>query len=80
MLATLDGPKMARNDLTVKIDADIVTKAKHVSFNRRITLAAYLSEMMRPLVDRDFEEEMAKMSKLLPSASKPKGKGSKGGN
>jgi hypothetical protein len=68
---------MARNDLTVKIDADIVTKAKHVAFNRRTTLAAYLSEMIRPLVDRDFQEEMAKMNKLLTGSSKPKSKGSK---
>jgi hypothetical protein len=77
MVAMTEQTKMARNDLSVKIDADVVTKAKHVSFNRRMTLAAYLSEMCRPLVDRDFEEEMAKMNKMLPSATKPKTKGSK---
>jgi hypothetical protein len=63
MAATLDQTKMARNDLAVKMAAEIVKKAKHIAINRGITLAEYLSERIRPLVDQDFEEEMAKMLK-----------------
>lgn len=42
-----------RNDLVAKIDADVLKKAKLVAAHRSITLAEYLSEMLRPLVDRD---------------------------
>jgi hypothetical protein len=61
MVATADRTKMARNDLAVKMAADIVKKAKHVAINRGITLAEYLSERVRPLVEQDFEQEMTKM-------------------
>jgi hypothetical protein len=74
MIATMDGPKMARNDLAVKLDADVAKKAKHVAINRGITLAEYLSELVRPLVERDFKDEM---SKMLSDASKTRTKGSR---
>ena len=53
---------VARNDLGVKLDADIVTKAKHVVIGRRgkgekLTLAEYLSDLLKPLVERDYEAE-----------------------
>jgi hypothetical protein len=74
MVATMDGQKVARNDLAVKLDAEIAKKAKHVAINRGITLAEYLSELVRPLVEKDFKEEM---SKMLADVSKPKTKGAK---
>ena len=73
MIGTMDRTKMARNDLAVKLDAAIAKKAKHVAINRGITLAS-ISELVRPLVERDFKEEM---SNMLSDASKPKTKGSK---
>jgi len=53
---------VARNDVAVKLDADIVRKAKHVVINRRasqkgLTLAEYLSELLKPLVERDYDAE-----------------------
>jgi len=53
---------LARNDVAVKLDADIVRKAKHVVINRRATqkglnLAAYLSALLKPLVERDYDAE-----------------------
>jgi hypothetical protein len=56
------GSAVARNDVVVKLDAEIVRKAKHVVINRRtktkgLTLAAYLSELLAPLVDRDYKAE-----------------------
>jgi hypothetical protein len=70
-----DCATVARNDVVVKLDAEIVRKAKHVVINRRaktkgLTLAAYLSELLAPLVDRDYkaEFEQAPKSKGKPDA------------
>jgi hypothetical protein len=62
---------VARNDLAVKLDAELVTKAKHVVITRRgrgekLTIAEYLSGLLKPLVDRDYETE-------FNPAKKPKG-------
>lgn len=65
---------MARQDLTVKMGTDVARKAKVVALNRNITLAEYLTERIRPLVDGDYEQEVAKMSrevKAKPGKGKP---------
>lgn len=38
----------------VRIDADLAAKAKMVATDQGKTLAAYLSELLRPGIDRDF--------------------------
>jgi hypothetical protein len=48
-------PRQKRNDLTVKIDAALVAKAKSVSGFRGLTLAEYLSEKLRGPVEKDFD-------------------------
>jgi hypothetical protein len=53
---------VARNDLGVKLEAEVVTKAKHIVIARRgrgekITIAEYLSVLLKPLVERDYEKE-----------------------
>lgn len=63
-------PAMARNDLQVKIDADVVRKAKQVALLRDVTLAEYLSELLRPLVDRDLVQEQARQG-FVPAAPAP---------
>ncbi len=66
--------EMARNDISVKLDAQIARKAKLVATNRGINLAAYLSEVLRPIVERDLKDEMAKMLVESPKPkTKPKG-------
>jgi hypothetical protein len=62
MATTLDRSTMARNDLAVKMGADVVKMAKHIAIDRNVTLAEYLTERIRPLVEQDFEE-MAKRLK-----------------
>jgi hypothetical protein len=52
---------MARNDVAVKLDKHVAKEAKLVATARGITLAEYLSELIRPLVHRDFEAEMKTM-------------------
>lgn len=52
-----------RRDVSVKIDEEVVQKAKHVALTKRITLAEYLTELLRGPVEKDF----AKAVKLLTS-------------
>lgn len=54
-------PAVARNDVTVKLDAHVAKEAKMVAAAREITLAEYLSEILRPIVHKDLEKESAKV-------------------
>ena len=40
--------------MTVKMDRAIVARARFVADLRGLTLTEYLSEAIRPIVDRDF--------------------------
>jgi hypothetical protein len=62
---------MARNDVQVKLDAAVATEAKMVAAARGITLAEYISELLRPLVRRDLEQETGRV--LGRVKSRPKG-------
>ena len=73
--ATLERPMAKRNDVAVKMDADVVAEAKMVAASRDQTLAEYLSELVRPLVRRDLQAET---EKRLASPDAP-AKGRKGG-
>jgi hypothetical protein len=64
---------VARDDVTVKMDAQTVRKAKMVAAGRGITLAEYLTQIVRPVVDRDLEEETKRvLSGLGPEPKKPR--------
>jgi hypothetical protein len=52
-----------RNDITVRVDADVIRDAKVVAAFRDITLAEYLSEVLRPIVDADLDRHMEKKRK-----------------
>lgn len=47
-------PRIKRNDITCKIDAEIVRKARTIAAYRGIPLAQYLSEKLRKDVDHEF--------------------------
>jgi hypothetical protein len=73
-----------RNDVSVKMDAEVVAEAKMVAASRDLSLAEYLSDLARPLVRRDLEQEFARRSLSSRPAEtrpppepgpKPKGKG-----
>jgi hypothetical protein len=73
---------LARNDVVVKLDAEVVRKAKHVLINRRakqsgLTLAAYLSELLAPLVEHDYQAEFEHAGRQKPGSDSPKGKSTK---
>jgi hypothetical protein len=55
------GVAMARNDVAVKLDAQVVKEAKMVAAARDTTLAEYLSELLRPIVHKHLEEETDRM-------------------
>jgi len=55
-------PREKRDDVSVKIEAGIYRKAKMVAAYRDITMAEYLSDLLRRPVDRDYQklrEDMA---------------------
>lgn len=51
-----------RKDVVVKIDETIVAEAKHVVLARGITLAEYLSDLLRASVHRDFLKELKRLT------------------
>jgi hypothetical protein len=67
------GPPMAkRNDVTVKMDADVVKDAKVVAALKGLSLAEYLTEVVRPVVAEEFEKELAKRAKASGTKGKKK--------
>jgi hypothetical protein len=66
-----------RNDVAVKIDANVIREAKMVAASRDLTLAEYLSDLLRPLVHKDLEAETGKRLAPPPgpSSEPPKKKG-----
>lgn len=60
MPAVMEREMVRRNDTAAKIDSGVVADAKIVAAFRGITLAEYLSQILRPAVTRDLESEMAK--------------------
>jgi hypothetical protein len=47
-----------RNDVNVKLDAEVARKCKIVAAMRGIPIAEYLSEEMRPIVQRHIQQGM----------------------
>jgi hypothetical protein len=74
LLADQTMPK--RNDVSVKIDAEVVAEARMVSASRDLGLAEYLSEILKPIVRRDLEAEFERRAH---PKQPPKGKGGKQG-
>lgn len=54
-------PPTGRRDVTVKVDASVISKAKMVASARNIPLAEFVSELLRGPVDREFAKEMKKV-------------------
>lgn len=71
-VALLEEPMTRRNDVTVKIDADVTREAKMVAASRDQSLAEYLSGVLRPIVRQDLERATGELFKGVISGSKPK--------
>lgn len=70
---TLAARPMARNDVAVKLDAQVARQAKMVAADRGITLAEYISEILRPVVQRDAQALAENLLKETRAPRKPKG-------
>jgi hypothetical protein len=55
-LLIAEQPMTRRNDVAVKIDAEVTRIAKIVAAHKDISLAEYLSETLKPIVERDLRE------------------------
>lgn len=55
-------PRTERDDMAVKVDRAIVTRAHYVAKARGISLAEYLSDLLLPLVERDFAKESKRLA------------------
>lgn len=51
-----------RDDVTVKIDRELKVSADYVAAKRRMTLAQYLTELLKPVVEADFAKESKRSS------------------
>jgi hypothetical protein len=51
-----------RNDVAVKVDAEVIRVAKIAAAYKGLSLAEYLSQTLRPIVSRDVENEHAKVA------------------
>ena len=72
MLAIPVRPMTKRNDVPVKVDAEVVRVARIAAAYKDMSLAEYISETLRPLVAQHVEQEHAKQPH-----SRPKGEGRK---
>lgn len=54
--ATATMPRKKRNDTATKIDAEIIRKAKTIAAYKEISVAEYLSNFLKPIIDREFEK------------------------
>jgi hypothetical protein len=59
MQALLETPMTKRNDVSVKMDAQVVEDCRIAASFRKMTLAEYLSETMREAAKRDIDEGYA---------------------
>ncbi len=65
-----DMARTRRDDVAVKLSQDVVRMARHLAVDQNVPLAQYLSDRLRPLVTKDFEE-MAKRLKKPEAPPKP---------
>jgi hypothetical protein len=63
MVATMECPMAKRNDIPVKLDAEVVRVARIAAAYKEMSLAEYLSERLRPLVAQDVDDEHGKRMK-----------------
>jgi hypothetical protein len=59
--------------MNVKVDAEVLRKAKVVAAARRVTLSDYLSELLRPQVEADLKVVVAGLIDAEASAKSPAG-------
>lgn len=65
-MANRGRPKTSeRDDVTVRLDRGLISKAKVLAADESLSLAEYLSDMLRPSIDRAY----AKLVKKIDEAT-----------
>src|SRR4051794_9251864 len=54
-------PKSERQDVSIKFDKVLAGKARLISQGRGVSMAEYLTEMTKPLIDRDYARLMREL-------------------
>lgn len=67
--------KPAQDHTQVKLDTEVVRAARIVSAYREVTMADYLSELLRPLVMKDLAAEQTKGTGAQPPKRSRKSSG-----
>lgn len=57
-----DEPKTDEGKTAVKIDDAVVSKARIISARRKVPMADYLSDLLRPLVNRDYSKTIKELA------------------
>jgi hypothetical protein len=60
MVATAGDAVAKRTDVSVKMDSDVVRIAKIVAAYRDVSLAEYLSNTLKPIVQGDLDREQTR--------------------
>ncbi len=79
MVAVAGEPMTKRNDVPVKVDAEVIRIAKIAAAYKDMSLAEYISERLRPLVAEDVEREHAKQPHVPVKARAKKAAGGESG-
>jgi hypothetical protein len=62
MAKTKGRPKTSeREDVSIKFDKSLAAMARLVAASRKVSLAEYLSELARPLIEKDLAREMKRL-------------------
>jgi hypothetical protein len=69
-LADKKTEEMQRNDVSVKLDAQVAREAKLVATYKGISVAQYISDVLGPIVRKDLEAEAGSMLKKGGDAPK----------
>ena len=65
--------EVARNDTAVKIETEIVRQARTIASRRNITLAEYLSDILRQTVAKDYRQVVQEMAAEIDAPKRKKG-------
>jgi hypothetical protein len=76
--ATAEQAMAKRNDVSVKVDVEVIADARIAAAYKGMPLAEYLSESLRPIVARDIEEGHAAKAAKAAGKGKRKPKGGEG--
>jgi len=63
-------PSGKPNSYNCHLDAEVIVEAKMVATSRNVTLAEYVTELVRDLVHRDLEQETAPASPRAQAKAK----------